>query len=41
MNYKELIALNVEALKEQDVLLTSLELRTEKLLEKAKAKGII
>jgi hypothetical protein len=41
MNYKELIALNVEALKEQDRMLSVLELRTEKLFEKAKVKGII
>ena len=41
MNYKELIALNVEALKEQDLILSSLESRSEKLLEKAKSKGII
>jgi hypothetical protein len=33
--------LNVEALKEQDLILSSLESRTEKLLEKAKSKGII
>jgi hypothetical protein len=41
MNYKEMIAVNIEALKEQEVRITSLEERAKKVLDKAKLKGII
>jgi hypothetical protein len=41
MNYKEMIAVSIEALKEQEVRITSLEERAKKVLGKAKLKGII
>ena len=41
MNYKEMIAINIEALKEQEIRISSLELRGKKVLEVAKTKGII
>ena len=41
MNYKEMIAVSIEALKEQELRISSLELRGKKVLEVAKTKGII
>jgi hypothetical protein len=41
MKYKEMIAVSVEALKEQDVKINELEFRYERLVQKATEKGLI
>jgi hypothetical protein len=41
MKYKEMIAVSVEALKEQDIKITELESRYERLVQRAKEKGLI
>jgi hypothetical protein len=41
MKYKEMIAVSVEALKEQDIKITELEFRYESLVQRAKEKGLI
>jgi hypothetical protein len=41
MKYKEMIAVSVEALKEQDVKINELEFRYERLVRKATEKGLI
>ena len=41
MNYREMVAVSIEALKEQDMLITNLETRAKRVLEVAKTKGII
>jgi DNA-binding LacI/PurR family transcriptional regulator len=41
MKYKEMIAACIEALKEQDQIITTLEERAEGLVLKAKEKGLL
>jgi hypothetical protein len=41
MKYKEMIAVSVEALKEQDIRITELESRYERLVRKATERGLI
>jgi cell division protein FtsL len=41
MKYKEMIAVSVEALKEQDLKISELESRYEKVIERAKEKGLL
>jgi hypothetical protein len=41
MKYKEMIAVSVEALKEQDVKINEREFRYERLVQKATEKGLI
>jgi hypothetical protein len=41
MKYREMIAVSVEALKEQDIKITELESRYERLVQRAKEKGLI
>ena len=40
MKYREMIAVSVEALKEQDIKITELESRYERLVQRAKEKGL-
>ena len=41
MKYKEMIAVAVEALKEQEIKINSLEFRYNKLVERVKEKGLL
>ena len=41
MKYREMIAVSVEALKEQDLKISELESRYEKVIERAKEKGLL
>ena len=41
MKYREMIAVSVEALKEQEIKINSLEFRYNKIVERAKEKGLL
>jgi hypothetical protein len=41
VKYKEIIAVSIEALKEQEIKINSLEFRYNKLVERAKEKGLL
>jgi predicted RNase H-like HicB family nuclease len=41
MKYKEMIAVCIEALKEQEVIINSIEERVQKVVVRAKEKGLL